>query len=170
MHIERSGVKKLEDLYRKTYNKELNGKNMEQFHGDFSMKGSAGPIVSVQSMFLGKKSYIDILKSVDKKGKTIYSHHIRLKGITEAGINHAILDCKGPINLFSKLAQTNDKKKYKMVMNPEPIKDKKIVSCILPDGDKYDLTIEPEETDKVLFEFNNAGVKTRGKFIRELKF
>ena len=38
-------------------------------------------IYAIGSLFLGKKTYIDILGSTDKCGKTINSEHIRMKGI-----------------------------------------------------------------------------------------
>ena len=36
---------------------------------------------AIESLFLGKKTYLDILEPTDKDGKTINSEHIRLKGI-----------------------------------------------------------------------------------------
>ena len=38
-------------------------------------------IYAIQSLFLGKKTYINILEPTDKDGKTINSEHIRMKGI-----------------------------------------------------------------------------------------
>ena len=51
------------------------------FHVEFDLYGATSEIYAVESLFLGKKTYIDILESTDKHGKTINSEHIRMKGI-----------------------------------------------------------------------------------------
>ena len=61
---------------------------MGQFHTDFDMKGSCGDIVAVESIFLGKKAYVDKLMSKDKDGNTIYDYHIRLKGVPDNSIKY----------------------------------------------------------------------------------
>ena len=45
------------------------------------MDNANSEIYAIVSLFLGKKTYIDILESTDKDGKTINSEHIRMKGI-----------------------------------------------------------------------------------------
>lgn len=140
MHITKNKVSTLEKLYKEKYNKSLQGKNMEQFHGDFDMENACGSIKSIKSIFLGKKSYIDILQSVDKNNNIITDSHIRLKGITKEGIKHAIDQCGSEIELFKRLASG---KKYKFLLNPQ---------------------------GKTLFEYNTEGVKTKDKFERVIKF
>ena len=87
-HIPSKQIPLLEKEYNKRYGRKLIGKQLGQFHGDFSMKGSCGDIVSVQSVFLGKKCYVDRLKSVDKDGNEIYGYHYRMKGVSEAGLKY----------------------------------------------------------------------------------
>jgi hypothetical protein len=82
MHMKDSDVSKLEHEYDKKYKDtavpKLVGKGLGQFHCDFDLHGSKDP-VSVKSIFLGKKTYIDILK--DRKDKDTTGQHFRFKGI-----------------------------------------------------------------------------------------
>ena len=57
------------------------GEELGSFHVDFSMDNANTEICASGSLFLGKKTYIDMLESTDKDGKTINSEHIRMKGI-----------------------------------------------------------------------------------------
>jgi hypothetical protein len=86
LHCNFDDVPKLEARYKERYGKDLNGKNLEQFHTDFNLDGAKSEIYATKSIFLGKKSYIDILESKDENGNIIRGHHIRLKGITEDGL------------------------------------------------------------------------------------
>ena len=45
-------------------------------------------IYAIESLFLGKKTFIDILESTDKDGMTIHSEHIRMKGIPTTCIKY----------------------------------------------------------------------------------
>ena len=102
MHIDGHWVKgenesALGAAFREKYGRELIGKDLGQFHTDFDMGGSymieggelkpctkkcKGELLAVESMFLGKKCYIDKLQ--DEDGQQAY--HIRLKGIKTASI------------------------------------------------------------------------------------
>ena len=92
MHIERSQIKKLEKLYEKEYKRKLNGQDMCNFHSDFSLEGAdkGCEIYSTESYFLGKKCYIDKLECVNKDGSIVTGTHLRLKGVTDAGIKYTI--------------------------------------------------------------------------------
>lgn len=83
MHIQLDQVEILEDAFRKKYKRELTGKNLGQFHIDFEIKGckEATNIKSVESYFIAKKTYIDLLKYEDKDGLTKSDYHVRCKGI-----------------------------------------------------------------------------------------
>tara|TARA_R110001632_G_scaffold30883_1_gene80869 strand:+ start:364 stop:3594 length:3231 start_codon:yes stop_codon:yes gene_type:complete len=108
MHIRNIDIKKLNDNFKLKYNKELIGKNMGQFHTDFTSKIlDKKTIYAKRSIFLGKKCYIDEL--TDKKGKII-DYHIRMKGISEDSIKyHAYLDFKNdPYLLFEYLYEGNE--------------------------------------------------------------
>ena len=54
---------------------------MGNFHVDFDLYGATSEIYAVENLFLGRKTYIYILESTGKHGKTINSEHIRMKGI-----------------------------------------------------------------------------------------
>ena len=147
LHCNLEDVPKLEAKYKERYNKELNGNNLEQFHTDFNLEGAKSEIYATKSIFLGKKSYLDVLESKDEKGKTINGYHIRLKGITKAGLKDA---SKKYINsyegLYTELAQG---KEIEITLNP------------------YD---EEEEKQKVIFEYVDGKVRTRKTFTRKVKF
>ena len=83
IHLNYDDVDKVVKRYKEKYGKDLVGKNLGNFHIDFKMAGACkkAEIYAIESLFLGKKTYIDILESTDKKGKTINSEHIRMKGI-----------------------------------------------------------------------------------------
>ena len=67
--------------YKEKYGSELVGEDLGNFRIDFSIDKSNSEIYAIESLFLGKKTYIDILESTDKYGMTIHSEHIRMKGI-----------------------------------------------------------------------------------------
>ena len=104
MHIDRRHVEKLAELYKKQYNKELIGKSLGQFSSDFDshILKNSGDIVAIKSIFLGKKSYIDVLYDGNSRG--VVDYHIRMKGIPTNSI-HA--KCKemgvNPYELYEKM-------------------------------------------------------------------
>ena len=67
--------------YKEKYGLDLVGEDLGNFHVDFDMAGAVSEIYAFESLFLGKKTYIDVLQSTDKDGNAINSHHIRMKGI-----------------------------------------------------------------------------------------
>lgn len=87
MHIDarldkngQTGVQKLASEFAKLYNRELIGKNLGQFHSDFDYKSDDKPAISVQSIYLGKKSYIDKVKT-ENNSVIEFHYHARCKGI-----------------------------------------------------------------------------------------
>ena len=87
IHMDDADIKKLSDLFKEKYQRELIGNKLGQFHCDFDFKCDAGILpVAVESYFLGKKSYIDKIKIIKDK-KIDYKYHIRLKGIPNKCIN-----------------------------------------------------------------------------------
>jgi len=149
LHMRLEHVKPLEDEYRKLYNRELNGKQLCQFHVDFDMKGAVSEIYATKSIFLGKKSYIDKLQSTNANGDIIEGYHVRIKGITKAGIAD-----------YCRRYRTNEFGLFKKLMNGEEIE------MILNPFD------ESDNKDHVMFEFDKFGVRTRDRnlFSRKLKF
>jgi hypothetical protein len=78
MHIDSDAVTHLADAFRAKYSRELIGNGLGQFHTDFDLKGSEGAIYAKESIFLGKKSYLDILACT---GNAVEGQHVRMKGI-----------------------------------------------------------------------------------------
>ena len=87
-HLLEEDVNKLSDKFKEKYSRELIGKNLGQFHCDFSSKIIEKNIHSIVGIFLGKKSYYDKLKGLNSDGDIVYDDHIRLKGITNGSIIH----------------------------------------------------------------------------------
>ncbi len=99
MHLPMDVVDRLAELYKAKYRSELIGKNMGQFETDFSMGqinkhdenstdnwDKKAEVYAVESFFLGKKFYLDVLESKNKRNETIIDHHIRAKGIPNDAI------------------------------------------------------------------------------------
>lgn len=118
MHIEKAQIKELEDKYEQQYNKILKGKQMGQFHSDFSLKGSIKEfeVYASKSIFLGKKCYIDLLNGLNKNNEKITGHHVRLKGVTQAGIDHATEKEEGGI--FKIFERLSNGEAIEFIMNP----------------------------------------------------
>lgn len=132
IHLNIEDVEKIEQEYYKRHERVLTGGDMGQFHVDFDFKGSVGEIYAEKSIFLGKKSYIDCMVSTNEKGEIIRENHVRLKGITKAGINHAAKkfitegQSNGHLGLYEYLAKS---KPYEFVLNPfdKETKEKKAI-------------------------------------------
>lgn len=121
MHLKYNDIPKLEKEYMNKYNRVLNGKKLGQFHPDFCLKDKNGVEIkgdtfATESIFLGKKCYIDRLFCTNKEGKIIGSgYHMRLKGMTEAGINDSLKRFNNnPMKMYEHLAT----KPLKMFLNP----------------------------------------------------
>jgi hypothetical protein len=148
LHCNCDDVKPLEEAYYQIYGKELNGKNLEQFHTDFSLDGVGKDkdgndyeIYATKSIFLGKKSYLDCLESKDKDGNKITGFHKRLKGITEEGLNYEASKYEDSFaGMYEDFANG---KEINILLNPK---------------------------DKVLFEYKKGFVATKGDFYRKVKF
>jgi hypothetical protein len=91
MHIQSHQVTELADLFKEKYGRELIGKQMGQFHTDFSLAGAKGNIWATESIFLGKKCYMD--KLVSDNG--IEGFHCRMKGIPSKLITNGDLSIDG---------------------------------------------------------------------------
>jgi hypothetical protein len=104
MHINYEEVEVLSKAFTEKYNRDLIGGDMSQFHIDFDLAGACGDIYSIESYFLAKKVYIDILESVDKDNNTIQGNHIRLKSVPTSCIQHTanILE-QEPIDIYKHL-------------------------------------------------------------------
>lgn len=144
MHLDLKNIKKLEKLYEEEYGRKLLGKTMGCFQTDFKLSGADSEIYSTNSIFLGKKCYIDVLECINKDGSKVSGYHIRLKGVTQSGIKHCI-DNKfegEPLKMFRHLAK----------------------------GETLEFVLNPKHS--VSMEYTDRGVYNRdeGTFTRELSF
>ena len=161
MHLRESDLNKLSELYKTKYHRELIGKSLGQFHSDFAnIKGSENMPVAIKSIFVGKKTYIDML--YDKTTGEI-AFHCRAKGI--------------PTDVLVKTAN----KKY-----PDYIPCKLIDGLVYPQsiGENYSIYKLYEDLysgrevefdlcigSKPCFDMkSNYSIKTKSSFIRKLKF
>lgn len=142
MHIDDDSIDKLADLFLKKYNRVLIGENMGQFHSDFDFKHDKGTTpISIESIYCGKKSYIDKVEYILNNEKNI-GYHVRLKGIPKKTIDSYV----------SKNYDGDYMQLYEDFYN-----DKEITFNLLADG--------------VKFEFNkNYTVKNCTKFERKVRF
>ena len=88
IHLNYDDVGKIVKKYKEKCGNDLVGEDLGNFHIDLSMDKANRVIYAVESLFLGKKTYIDILESTDKNGNTIHSEHIRMKGIPTSCIKY----------------------------------------------------------------------------------
>ena len=149
IHMLDEDVTKLAESYKKHFNKDLIGKNLGQFHSDFDLKGAVDDPTSIWNVSLGSKCYLDVLKGKNKFGEIIYDTHIRLKGVTEAGIN----------------AKINEYKKENFIENA------KSLFTDLSLGKEVEFVLNPTK-DKVMMKYVEGGITTleNGSFKRKLKF
>jgi hypothetical protein len=104
MHLEDRHINLLAELYQAKYNRQLIGKEMGQFHSDFSSDKITKNIMAIKSIFLGKKAYMDVLEGENKNGDIVQDYHIRLKGISECAVKYYCLTNKiTPYELYQKL-------------------------------------------------------------------
>jgi hypothetical protein len=100
IHIDTESVNLLSKLFKQKYNRDLIGNDMGQFHSDFNAGNLKGEIHSIQSIYLGKKMYIDKLKGDGDE----YEYHIRMKGVSKPSI---LYECYKqditPIELYEKI-------------------------------------------------------------------
>jgi hypothetical protein len=104
MHIDKSSIPKLSSAFYQKYNRELIGTKLGQFHSDFDFPDVAKAYHAVESIFLGKKCYIDNVLCSDSEGNDTYRYHIRMKGIPNSAI---LAKCKEkditPMELYRNL-------------------------------------------------------------------
>lgn len=140
IHIEDKDIILLKEKFKDKYNKELIGNDLGQFHSDFELDGAVKNIVSTDSIFLGKKSYIDKLVGEDEKGNKVEGFHFRMKGIPSKVVKHY---CNfNNIDLFSL---------YKKLYNGE-----KINFDLTRNGDAFNIKHHKDYTINILEKFNRV--------------
>jgi len=143
MHLYEKDIKPLAEKYQEVYNRELIGKGMGQFHSDFDSDIIKEDIHATESIFLGKKCYIDKLEGKDEKGNDVIDFHIRMKGIPNKSILYKSLhENKELMEIYKNLHKGNK--------------------------EKFDLACGGNKT---CFVFNNDyTIKSKYEFLREVKF
>tara|TARA_B110000503_G_C6962561_1_gene335743 strand:- start:57 stop:773 length:717 start_codon:yes stop_codon:yes gene_type:complete len=89
IHILKKDIPKLEEAFETKYNRTLTGKDLGQFHIDFSSSICKGELFATESIFLGKKCYID--KISGSENPEVFDFHCRMKGIPNKSITHYAL-------------------------------------------------------------------------------
>jgi len=152
IHMLDKDVNPLSEKFTELYGKELIGKSLGQFHTDFDMKDKYGEdceeVHSIYNITLGPKSYFDILQGEDSKGEVQLGTHIRLKGITEAGINKRLLEYEKGSIVENAKALFND----------------------LKDGKSIEFILNPSDTVSMYYDGNQVKTRDVDSFKRNLKF
>jgi len=78
MHLPEDKIELLENKFKEKYNRKLIGKNMGEFHSDFSSNKIKENIKAIETIILGPKAYYDLLEG----DNGTQDDHIRLKGIS----------------------------------------------------------------------------------------
>ena len=147
IHMLDKDVNPLSEKFTELYGKELIGKSLGQFHTDFEMKG-CDDVFSTYNITLGPKSYFDILQGTDSKREVQMGVHIRLKGITEAGINKKLLEYEKGSTVDNAKALFKD----------------------LKDGKEVEFILNPKDTVSMYYDGNQVKTRDVDSFRRNLKF
>jgi hypothetical protein len=146
IHMVWDDVSVLKKKFKEIYGKELDGKQLGQFHIDFDLEDENGNecknVYAEKSIFLGKKCYIDCLVG-DYGNKKVRGFHIRMKGVPNSTILYTA----------NKMGISLDKL-YEMLYDGKRI--------------KFDLL---EGGKRCNFKFHNNGcVSSMNNFVREIGF
>ena len=113
VHVPQEGFENLKAKYLELYGEEFEGKELGQTLPDFEASGFKD-LVSVESFFVGKKAYLDILEGTHiETGERRRTHHVRLKGIPYASILEAARQRgenveEGLLNIFNQFYSTDE--------------------------------------------------------------
>jgi hypothetical protein len=139
IHIEDKDIKVLSELFKNKYNRDLIGKDLGQFHSDFDLKGAKN-IIATDSIFLGKKSYIDKLVGEDDDGNKVEGFHFRMKGIPKLVVEYYCE--KNNIGLFDL---------YKKLYNKD-----KIEFDLTCGGEAFTIKYQKDYTINIMDKFTRA--------------
>jgi hypothetical protein len=147
IHMIYDDVMVLKKKYFEKYGRELDGKQLGQFHIDFDLEDEDGNecdnVYAEKSIFLGKKCYIDCLVGTNPDGKIVRGHHIRMKGVPNSTIKYTA---------------------NKMGIDLDVLYEK----LFMGERIKFDLL---EGGKRCNFKFhNNGAVSSMSNFVRELGF
>lgn len=151
IHMLQKDVLQLGKKYNEAHGRDLIGKNLGQFHTDFEMEGCKD-VFSIKHIPIQPKMYLDVLQGTDEKtGEVKYDTHVRIKGITQAGI-------KNQIDTIMKKERLNEIDATTELFNR------------IRDGKRIKFIMNPTEFN-VSFEFDKDGISTRKtrEFVRVVK-
>ena len=88
IHLNYGDDHKVVKIYNETYGLELVSEDLGNFHVDLLQQYGYKDVYAIQSFFLGKKSYIDILEHVNDEGDKIHDQHVRINGFPTSCIEY----------------------------------------------------------------------------------
>lgn len=92
LHMKKHQIETLRDVFNAKYGRELIGKKLGQFHSDFQLEYAedkmADGVYAIETILLGKKSYIDRLIGKNKDGAVVSGIHYRMKGVPQSTVKH----------------------------------------------------------------------------------
>ena len=93
IHMDGTNVEGLEDAFEKKYGKKLMGSDLGQFHCDFEVNDpELDPnydLHATYAVYLGKKSYYELVPYLTKSGELRYFHNVKLKGVPRGAVDAA---------------------------------------------------------------------------------
>jgi hypothetical protein len=147
MHLPEEDVPKLETAFMEKYGRQLNGKDLGQFHPDFEMDAHKN-IRSVEGIFVGKKCYLDVLEG-EKDGELNQSLHVRMKGVPTSTVKWTA------------------KRKYPELDEVQAVT--KLYTEMLR-GQEFQFDLTQHGTRTCFDSMRDFTVKSRDKFDRNIKF
>ena len=190
IHMDLSKVELMETEFDKKYPNHIGliGKQMGQFHVDFDVKGAdTDNIWAENSIFLGKKSYYDLLETINTDGTKLSDEHIRLKGIPNDSIFHRAEEGIWTYDFTGRTEDGTDFKytsveEFKKSIHKNETNYKKTKNTLIKDfgGSVFELYKYLYEGNEVSFnlvanrpkfQFNkNMTIQSKSVFDRKLKF
>ena len=165
-HYYKKDIERLREIYNEKYGRELIGKNLGQFHSDFAEIDKGIESIAAKSIFVGKKSYIDML--TNEKGSVAF--HCRLKGVKQDVI---AITANEIFNSSEFVKVKYDENKGLFVPVDKYNNDSKFTVFELYkhmyDGNEVEFDLC--KSSNPCFEHkNNFTITTKNSFIRKLKF
>lgn len=147
MHIADGKFDLLREEFKKLYKRELMGEDMGQFNCDFDFESKDRDPVAIESYFLGKKCYMDVISCMND-GVESFEYHCRMRGVPSTCI-----------------------KNFQII--PSELNNKRYTNIVDIYKDLYEgKTIEFELVSKSLFKYNKgfSFCKYDDPFTRKVKF
>jgi len=145
MHMPEKDVPRMEAAFLEKYGRQLNGKDLGQFHPDFEFDGHRD-VRSVELIACGKKCYLDVLEGENKDGVTEQTLHVRMKGV--------------PTQVVEWTARSN----------PDRIQGVRELYIKLLNGEEVEFDLTARGTRPCFDSARDFTVKSREKFDRNVKF